>query len=238
MLNKIRKNDLFDYPNRYIYQDLDGFKFSLDSILLAEFVKIHKNDQLILDMCTGNAPIPLILSTRTSLPIYAFEIQKEIAHLADLSIKENNLTEQITLVNDDVLNLPSLFPGKYFDIITCNPPYFTYANKQELNKSDLKTIARHEVLITLDNIFALASAALKETGSFYLVHRPERIDEIIITATKYKLKLKELQVVVTGENHFKIILMRFQKHGNYGVKINDIINVSNLSSYQNIFRKE
>ena len=85
-LNNLVKNDLFDYPNRYIYQYEDGFKFSIDSILLAEFVDIKKTTKTILDMCTGNAPIPLIISTKTNKQILGFEIQKEIYDLAIMSV--------------------------------------------------------------------------------------------------------------------------------------------------------
>ena len=83
------KNDLFDYQNRYIIQYRENFKFSLDSVLLSEFVSIKPKDNNILDFCTGNVPIPLILSLKTSKHIVGFEIQKKMYDLGIESIKIN-----------------------------------------------------------------------------------------------------------------------------------------------------
>ena len=237
-MNNLVKNDLFDYPNRYIYQYNDGFKFSIDSILLAEFVDIKNKAKEILDMCTGNAPIPLIISTKTNKPIIGFEIQKEIYDLAIMSIKENKLENQIQIINDDIKNIKKIFPGKYFDIITCNPPYFALNSEIENNKNIIKSIARHEITIDLENIFKIVSDILSDNGSFYLVHRMERIDDIFLYADKYKLKIKELQIICTKENLCKIGLFKIQKHVKRGIKINKILDISKLNTYQNIFRKE
>ena len=98
MISKV-KNDLFDYKNRYIMQMKDGFKFSLDSLLLAEFVKVKKDDKKILDMCTGNAPVPLVLSLKTNAEIVGFEIQKEISELALESVAINGLEKNIRIIN-------------------------------------------------------------------------------------------------------------------------------------------
>ena len=94
MISKV-KNDLFDYKNRFIMQMRDGFKFSLDSLLLAEFVKVKKDDKKILDMCTGNAPVPLVLSLKTNAEIVGFEIQKEISELALESVAINGLEKHV-----------------------------------------------------------------------------------------------------------------------------------------------
>lgn len=123
MISKV-KNDLFDYKNRYIMQMKDGFKFSLDSLLLAEFVKVKKDDKKILDMCTGNAPVPLVLSLKTNAEIVGFEIQKEISELALESVAINGLEKNIRIINDDIKNIDNYFESNTFDIITCNPPYF------------------------------------------------------------------------------------------------------------------
>ena len=104
MISKV-KNDLFDYQNRYIMQIKDGFKFSLDSLLLAEFVNIRKSDKIILDMCTGNAPVPLILSLKTDALIVGFEIQKDISDLAQESVILNGLKDNIRIINDDIKNI-------------------------------------------------------------------------------------------------------------------------------------
>ena len=120
----IVKNSLLNFKNKYIYQDTEYFKMSLDSLLLANFVTINMRDKKILDIATGNAPIPMILTYRTKAHIYGVEIQKEVYYLGKISINENNMTEQISLINDDANNLTNIFNSDTFDVIVCNPPYF------------------------------------------------------------------------------------------------------------------
>lgn len=235
---KIIKNDLYDYPNRFIYQYDKGFKFSLDSILLAEFVKIPNKEAIILDMCTGNAPIPLILSTKTNNKIIGYEIQKEISELAEKSVELNNLQDQIQIINDDILNIDKIFPGKCFDIITCNPPYFPVNDINYINKNDLLAIARHEVSITLKDIFQIVSDFLKDNGTFYMVHRPNRLDEIILLAKEYKVPVKEIQLIVTKDELPTMVLIKCQKHSKSGLKFHKIKNVSKLDSYQHLFKED
>lgn len=231
---KTVRNDLFDYPNRYIWQSLDGFKFSLDSILLAEYAKV-KDDFNVLDMCTGNAPVPLIISTTSKCMIVAFEIQKEISKLAEKSVLENNLDKQISIINDDIKNIGNYFKEEYFDVITCNPPYFK-ENSSLVNKSDYLSLARHEITINLETIFSLGFKYLKNNGILYMVHRPERLDEIIILANKYKLNVKELVIVTTNKAKVPaLILIKCVKNSRSCIKIRQICDVSNCVTYQHIF---
>ena len=231
---KIVKNDLFDYKNRYIWQIQDGFKFSLDSILLAEYTKVA-NNLYILDMCTGNAPVPLIISTRTNSNIVGFEIQKDIADLAQKSVLENKLEEQITIINDDIKNIGNYYTEESFDIITCNPPYFK-ENSSLVNKNDYKSLARHEIAINLDSIFSLGFKYLKNNGILYMVHRPERLDEIIILASKYKLNVKEIALIVTNKSMVPtLILVKCVKNSKNGLKFRKIYDVSKCTTYQHIF---
>lgn len=234
---KTVKNDLFDYKNRYIWQIQDGFKFSLDSILLAEYAKVNDNIN-VLDMCTGNAPVPLIISTRTNSKIVGFEIQKDIADLAKKSVEENKLMEQIDIINDDIKNIGKYYEENTFDVITCNPPYFK-ENSSLINKNDYKSLARHEIAINLDNIFSLGFKYLKNNGILYMVHRPERLDEIIILANKYNLNVKELTLIVTNKRMIpSLILVKCVKNSKSGIKFRKIYDVSKCATYQHIFDSE
>ena len=231
---KIVKNDLFDYKNRYIWQIDEGFKFSIDSILLAEYAKVTDNLN-ILDMCTGNASVPLIISTKTKSKIVGFEIQMDIAVLAKKSVLENNLTDQIKIINDDIKNISNYCEENYFDVITCNPPYFK-ENSSILSKNDYKALARHEITINLDNIFSLGFKYLKNNGILYMVHRPERLDEIVILANKYMLNVKELVLIVTSEKMIPtLILIKCVKNSKRGIKFRKIYDVSKLVTYQHMF---
>ena len=231
---KIVKNDLFDYENRYIYQYDKGFKFSLDSILLAEFIKIPKKG-IMLDMCTGNAPVPLIVSTKCQNIIYAFEIQDIVADLARKSVEFNNLEEQIKIINDDINNISNYFDREFFDVISCNPPYFK-ANIINYNENDILSIARHEITINLEQIFVIASKYLKQKGDLYLVHRSLRLDDIIYYGRINNIPVKEVQFITTknGDNP-QILLVRCSKNGKPGIKIRKEICIEDLKSYKNIF---
>lgn len=235
MNNKVI-NDLFDYKNRIIVQDKNNFKFSLDSILLAEFVEKPNKGVKILDLCTGNAPIPLILSTKYSNSIVGFEIQKDIYDMADESIKLNNCEKQITIINDDVKNVQNYFPGNNFDIITCNPPYFKNNITSLKNQNYIKSVARHEILIDLDTIIKIVRDNLNNKGSFYMVHRTERLEEILSLCNKYALAVKKLVFVTTKEEKEpNLVLIKAVKNGNLGVKITLLTNISKYRTYQNIF---
>lgn len=231
-------NWLFDYPNLKVYQYEEAFKFSLDSILLAEFAEIKRNDTSILDFCTGNGVIPIILHHKYRKKIVGVEIQKEIMELAQLSISENGMDDAISLIHDSVLNLKNYFPGNNFDVILCNPPYFKYHESSHVNENPFKRLARHEITITLEEIIRMASYLLKDKGRFYLVHVPDRLEEIFVYANRNGLAVKELQFIHSKiEEKPIIVLISFVKAGKFGTKIYAPICIKDLMSYQNIFRK-
>ena len=152
----IVKNDLYDYPNRYIYQDDKGFKFSLDSILLAEFAFFKENNKKVLDLCSGNASVPLIMSCYNHSQYIGFEIQKEVYDLGVESIRINKVNN-ITLINDDINNISKYYSKNEFDYVTCNPPFFKVSDSKVINKNISKSIARHELYLKLEDIFLIAS---------------------------------------------------------------------------------
>ena len=232
-------NWLYDYPNLKLYQYESGFKFSLDSILLAEFAEIRKNETKILDLCTGNGVIPTILAWKTKKKIVGIELQKEIYDLAVLSLKVNNLEDKIKYICDDVKNINNYYKEESFDVILCNPPYFPYHNKNFVNKSDLKKVARHEICIDLKSVMEVASKMLRSKGRLYLVHIPERLDEILVLAHQYHLAAKEIQLIYSKENeNATIVLISFLKNGKFGVKVRPGIDISNKDTYQNLFRRD
>ena len=232
-------NDLYDY-NLKIYQDTELFKFSLDSLLLSEFVKVTKKDRTLLDLCSGNAPLPLILGAKyPHLTITGVEIQASIYELAQKSIQYNHLEHNINMLNINAKDITNYFPGNNFDIITCNPPYFKLSPNSYLNEKPELAIARHEMTITLEDIFSVTSQKLTYDGSFYLVHRPERLSEILALAHKYQLEPKIIEFIYPKENECAImVLIKFVHHGKVGAKIYSRIVNRNTTTYQNIFAKE
>lgn len=213
-------NDLLSYNNLKIVQNKDYFNFSLDSVLLPNFIKVNKNTKKILDLCTGNAPIPLILSTKTNAKIYGIELQKEIYDLAVKSVRINNLEEQITIINEDIKNIYTMFESDTFDIITCNPPYFKCLDTSLLNTNDIKSIARHEIKLNLEDIFSLAKKLLKNNAELALVHRTDRLVDIICLMKKYNIEPKTIRFIYPKEKvESNIMLISGKKNGNPGIKL-------------------
>lgn len=231
-------NWLFDYPNLQIYQYDEAFKFSLDSILLAEFAQIKKTDKTIIDLCTGNAVIPILISNKYQKDVVGIEIQPEIMELARESITINHLADHIQLIEDSVLNIKNYFPGNNFDVVLCNPPYFKVSLNSHLNENLFKRIARHEICVTLENIIKIASYLLKDKGRFYLVHVPDRIDEVLVYVHQYNMAVKEMQFIHSKiEDKPIVVLFTIVKSAKFGVKVYAPVYIQNLKTYQNIFQR-
>ena len=218
MLMKV-KNSLLNF-NKVIYQDDDWFKLSMDSVLLANFVTINMGVKNIIDFACGNAPIPMLLTYRTNAMIYGVEYQKCIYELGVESIKENGLEDKIKLINGDVRNIRDIFNSEFFDIVTCNPPYFKKSDSSHLNDNEVKAIARHEITLNLEDVVKSASYVLKNRGVFAMVHRTERMIEIIEVMKKYRLEPKRIQFIYPkkGKNS-DLFLIEGVKNGNVGLKM-------------------
>ena len=213
-------NYLLGYKNLKIIQDSEMFNFSLDSVLLPNFVTINKKAKKILDIGCGNAPIPLILSTKTNAKIIGVEIQKSVSLLAEESIKINKKDDQITIINEDINEFYKKCETDTFDVITCNPPFFKYKNTSNTNKNDYKTIARHEVKLNLEQIFMIAKKLLKNNGVIAIVNRPERFVEIIECMKKNNIEPKRVEFVYPKKDmEANIMLIEGSKNGNVGLKI-------------------
>jgi tRNA1(Val) A37 N6-methylase TrmN6 len=213
-------NDLLDYDNMKIYQNDEYFNFSLDSVLLANFVTLRSRVKNIIDLGTGNAPIPLIMTTRTDAKIYGIELQKEIYDLAKESVEINKLDSKIELINDDIKNISNYFDQGFFDVITCNPPYFKVSEFSNLNENEIKTNARHETKIKLEEIITISKKMLNNNGILAIVHRTDRLIEIIELMKKNNIEPKRIRFVYpkVGEES-NLVLVEGRKNGNVGLKI-------------------
>lgn len=213
-------NYLLGYKDLYIVQDSEMFNFSLDSVLLPNFITIPKHTKRILDIGCGNAPIPLILSTKTESKIIGVEIQKDVYSLAKESIDINKKEEQIEIINADIKEIEKKWDSCSFQIITCNPPFFKYSKSSNINKNDYKTIARHEVYLNLEELLRITSRLLDNNGVFGMVHRPERLLEILETMKKYNIEPKRIQFVYPKKDEeANILLVEGRKNGKPGLKV-------------------
>lgn len=177
-----------------IIQDTKDFCYGIDAVLLSWFTRAKAGER-VLDMGTGSGVIPILLKAKTSGEHFTgLEIQEKSASIARRSVAYNNLETEISIVTGDIKEAAAIFGRASFDVVTCNPPYMT--NAHGLQNTHLpKTIARHEVLCTLEDVISQASQVLKSRGRFYLVHRPFRLAEIMGTLMKYRLEPKRMQLV-------------------------------------------
>ncbi|QVK18089.1 tRNA1(Val) (adenine(37)-N6)-methyltransferase [Mycoplasmatota bacterium] len=213
-------NDLLGYDHLKIIQRPDMFNFSLDSTLLANFVTINKNVKKIVDLGTGNGPIPLFLSLKTKAKIIGVEIQEQSYDLAKRNIEINQLSNQIEIIHDDLKGIYKKIGHHTCDIVTCNPPYFKVTNASNVNKNDYLTIARHEVLATLEDVVKEASLLLKHGGYFSLVHRPDRLLDIFEIMRQYKIEPKRLRLVYPKPHkECNTVLIEGRKSNQGGLRI-------------------
>lgn len=213
-------NDLVGYKNLSIYQDSDWFSFSLDSVLLPNFVTLNKNIKVVMDLCCGNAPIPLILTTKTEAKIIGVELQKDVYDLAKKSVEYNKLNNRIELLNINIKELKNKYTSDSIDVITCNPPYFKYIESSNINDDIHKVIARHEKEITLEEIIDISHYLLKNNGCLAMVHRTDRLIEIINLFNKYGLEVKKLRFIYPKEeSKSNLILVEGRKNGSVGLTV-------------------
>lgn len=213
-------NYMLGYKNINIIQDADMFKFSLDSILLPNFITLNSNCKKVLDIGTGNAPIPLILSTKTSAHIDCVELQEDVYNMGKESIELNKKEEQITIYNADINDWYKDIEADTYDVITCNPPYFKVSESSNINKNDYKSLARHEISLNLQQLLKVCRKLLKNNGTLGLVHRPERLVDIIIEMRNNNIEPKKIQYVYPKKGKdANILLIEGAKNGRPGIKI-------------------
>ena len=177
-----------------IIQNENGFCFGMDAVLLSGFARVKKGEN-VLDLGTGTGIIPILLEAKTEGEHFTgLEIQETSADMAYRSVCLNDLNEKVSIVRGDIKEASELFGKASFDVVTSNPPYMT--GQHGLVNPDMpKAIARHEILCTLDDVIGQASALLKENGRFYMVHRPFRLAEIMVTMSRYRLEPKRMKLV-------------------------------------------
>lgn len=211
-------NNLLAYDGLKIIQRKDMFNFSLDTVLLANFCTLTKDTKSIIDFGTNNGAIPILLSQRTKSSIVGIEIQREAVEIAKKSVEINNLTKQIEIRLDDINDY--LFSMEKYNLVTCNPPFFKVGEKSNLNESKYLQIARHEIKVSLENIIKAAAHILENKGRLAMVHRPERLVEIISYMSKYDIEPKKIRFIYPKQNkEANTVLIEGMYKGNPGLKI-------------------
>ena len=244
-LKENERIDDLEYKNLKIIQDKDGFSFGIDSVLLSDFAKDIKKQAKVLDLGTGTGIISILLCGKTDLnKIIGIEIQKEVAEMASKSGKLNNLENKFEVINENILNLKNIFENQSFDVIVTNPPY-KKKNTGIINENEKKVISRHEITADLSDFIKISKDLLKDKGEFYMVHRPERLVDILSLMRENKIEPKILRFVFSKkDSEPKLILIKgiknakpflkiennlyiYDKKGNYTEEIFKIYNKNN-----------
>jgi len=208
------------YKNWKIIQNRKEFCFGIDSVILSDFAKEIKAGSTVLDLGTGTGIIGLLLCGKSKLKnVIGVEIQKHVADMAERSIKLNGLENKFQIINEDINNLGKIIDKQSIDVVVTNPPY-KKINTGVTNINEAKLISRHEVKCTLEEIIKISEQLLKYDGAFYMVHRPDRLTDILFYLRKYKLEPKLIKFVYPKpDKPPKLVLIKCIKNANQFLKI-------------------
>ena len=207
ILKENERIDDLEFQNLKIIQNTKGFCFGIDSVLLSDFAKNIKNNSTVVDLGTGTGIISILLSKKASIKkIYGVEIQEDVCDMATRSVKLNNLEDKIEIINNNIKNISTILGINMCDAVVTNPPYKKYGTGL-LNDKESKIISRHEKECTLEDVIKQSFKILKDKGSFYMVHRPDRLVDIIYLMRKYKIEPKELRIVYSNIKSKAVLLL-------------------------------
>lgn len=230
----LKENERIDELNidgLRVIQNKEYFLFGMDSVLLTGFVKNVKSSDIIVDLGTGSMVMPIILSAKTKAKkIVGIELQDEMYDLAERNISLNKLEERLSIVKEDILNIKSIVSkvqnitgSETVDVVISNPPY-KQIGTGTTNINSVKYIARHEEKCTLDDIFKTGARLLRSKGKLYIVHKPERIVDLISLAREYNLEAKRIRFMqATIDKTASLVLIEYIKDGGVEAKIENVI---------------
>ena len=227
-LKENERIDDLEFKGLKIIQNEKGFCFGMDSVLLSDFAKNIKNNSTVLDLGTGTGIIPILLCGKTNLrKVVGIEIQKDVANMAKRSSQLNNLQDRFEVVNINIIDLKNIYEKQSFDVIVTNPPY-KKENTGITNENEAKLISRHEITANLEDFISISKDLLKDKGEFYMVHRPERLVDILSLMRKYKIEPKILKFVSPNKNKEpNLILIKGIKNANSFLKVEKPLYVYN-----------
>lgn len=228
---KLKENERIDdleFKGYKIIQNSTGFCFGIDAVLLSDFAKNIKKDAKVMDLGTGTGILPILLCGKSKLKkIVGVEIQEEVADMAKRSVELNSLQDKITILNENILNLDKIYDKESLDVIVTNPPY-KKLNTGLKNQNEKKIISRHELTASLEDFIKISKSLLKDKGEFYMVHRPERLVDIIYLMRKYKIEPKQIKFVAPNKNKApNLVLIKGIKNANEFLKFENILYVYN-----------
>lgn len=202
-----------------ILQNPDYFCFGMDAVLLSGFARVEDNDA-VLDLGTGNGILPILLAAKTGGKAFVgLEIQEPLLDMANRSVLYNHLEDRITFCCADIKHCEEVIKPASFDVVVTNPPYMI-GEHGKTNHNEALSIARHEVLCTLEDVLYTAQRALRPQGRFFMVHRPFRLAEILHKMRSVGLEPKRMRLVYPYiDKEPNMVLIEGIRHGKSEIKI-------------------
>lgn len=202
-----------------IIQKKEGYRFSVDALLLAHFSS-HLAAHSIIDLGTGSGIIPLILAGKSAAPaIVGVEVQEEMADMARRTISLNELAGRVTILCEDMRNIGDCFPPASFDLVVSNPPYYPVSTGR-INPTEQKAIARHEIMLSLEDLVAGARYLVKPTGCAVIIFPAKRLSELLSALTRSAMKPRLLRIIYSQEKgEGKLVIVEACKGGNPELEI-------------------
>lgn len=206
-------------PNGYkFYQDDTLFKLGTDSTMLSQFATVRKRDR-ICDLCCGcGAVLMQTAGRRDDTTLVGVEIQREPYEFIEKNIAENGLENRIKAVLGDIKDIKSMLPSSSFELVTANPPY-RRVNSGLICENSAIEIARSEIMCTIEDVCAAASYLLCSGGRFALVHRPDRLTDVMCAMREYKIEPKRLKIVYAPSGTASFVLVEGVRDGKSGINI-------------------
>lgn len=210
-----RLDDL-QLAGNFIISHPDKYCFSSDSVMLANMVKANSKSKVV-DLCCGGGIIAILIALKTNCNnILGVELQPDMSDMAERSVKINNLENRVNILCEDVRNITNVIPTGSVDVVVCNPPYYKLGSG-EIRESRAVAIARHEIMLDLQTLVQCTAKILKFGGLFYMVHKAERMAEVLTTLTQSNLIPKQIFTICTGASNvadtFIVVSKLGAKHG-------------------------
>ncbi|MGI5921702.1 MAG: tRNA1(Val) (adenine(37)-N6)-methyltransferase [Syntrophomonadaceae bacterium] len=202
-----------------IIQPRTGYRFSLDSVILAHFADLRQAENIV-DLGSGNGVIPLILSQRKpSARITGVEIQPQMVDRSRRSIQINMLADRVEILNMDIRNIQKEWQGGCADLVISNPPFWR-KNEGKISNNPEEAGARHELNLTLSELVSQAGHILRPGGNFALIQRASRLPEIMQELRRNNIGVRRLQTVHSlPDKEAKQVLVEGQKGARSDLKI-------------------
>ncbi|MEG2413174.1 MAG: tRNA1(Val) (adenine(37)-N6)-methyltransferase [Clostridia bacterium] len=217
-----RLDDL-EFDNLRLIQDVDGYCFTSDAVLLANLARAGCKDTVV-DFGAGSGVISILVAAKTNAKkVIGIELQPQVASLARRNVELNHLGDKIEILTCDIANACDHLTAESVDVVVCNPPYFT-ANSGEKRLSETVALSRHESVCDLDGIVNSASKLLRYGGRLFLIHKSERLCEVTTSMSNHHIEPKRITFIKPkADKMADTFVVEGKKFGKSGCSIDEIV---------------